>query len=174
MLSFTGASAPASPAPITPKNCRREFIDRSFRIVGLTGIGGAAAIGCRLVGGVGVLGRDTRQRQLREIDGDQLLERIGRGRDARQDDRELVADEPAVRVLYHEDVKNAPDPEAKERELIAYYRERFFNPYRAADVGQVDEVIEPRETRQRVISALEMLQNKRDSNPPKKHGNMPL
>jgi acetyl-CoA carboxylase carboxyltransferase component len=76
-------------------------------------------------------------------------------------------------VLYREDVKNAPDPAAKERELIAYYRERFFNPYRAADVGQVDEVIEPRETRPRLIRALEVLRTKVQQNPPKKHGLAP-
>jgi len=85
----------------------------------------------------------------------------------------VMGAEPAVRVLYHEDVKNAPDPEAKERELIAYYRERFFNPYRAADVGQVDEVIEPRETRPRLIRALEVLRTKVQQNPPKKHGLAP-
>jgi acetyl-CoA carboxylase carboxyltransferase component len=85
----------------------------------------------------------------------------------------VMGAEPAVRVLYHEDVKSAPDPEAKERELIAYYRERFFNPYRAADVGQVDEVIEPRETRPRLIRALEVLRTKVQQNPPKKHGLAP-
>jgi acetyl-CoA carboxylase carboxyltransferase component len=85
----------------------------------------------------------------------------------------VMGAEPAVRVLYRDEVKNAPDPEAKERELIAYYRERFFNPYRAADVGQVDEVIEPRETRPRLIRALEVLRTKVQQNPPKKHGLAP-
>jgi acetyl-CoA carboxylase carboxyltransferase component len=77
---------------------------------------------------------------------------------------------PAVRVLYRNDVLNAPDPAARERELIAYYRDQFFNPYRAADVGQIDEVIEPRETRPRLIRAMEVLRTKVQQNPPKKHG----
>ena len=57
---------------------------------------------------------------------------------------------------------------------IAEYREKFANPYVAAEWGYIDDVIEPKETRPRLINALEMLQNKRDSNPPKKHGNIPL
>jgi acetyl-CoA carboxylase carboxyltransferase component len=78
-----------------------------------------------------------------------------------------------VRVLYAKEVKAAPDPNAKERELIAYYRDRFFNPYRAADVGQIDEVIEPLETRPRLVRALEVLRTKVQQNPPKKHGLFP-
>jgi acetyl-CoA carboxylase carboxyltransferase component len=77
---------------------------------------------------------------------------------------------PAVRVLYRDEVQSAADPAAKERELVALYRERFFNPYRAADVGQIDEVIEPRETRPRLVRALEVLRTKVQQNPPKKHG----
>ena len=85
----------------------------------------------------------------------------------------VMGAEPAVRVLYRDQVQGAPDPAAKERELIGYYREKFFNPYRAADVGQVDEVIEPRETRPRLIRALEVLRTKVQQNPPKKHGLAP-
>ena len=85
----------------------------------------------------------------------------------------VMGAEPAVRVLYRDDVKNAADPAARERELIDYYREQFFNPYRAADVGQIDEVIEPRETRPRLIRALEVLRTKVQQNPPKKHGLIP-
>ncbi len=85
----------------------------------------------------------------------------------------VMGAEPAVRVLYRDDVQNAADPAAKERELIAYYRDRFYNPYRAADVGQVDEVIEPRETRPRLVRALEVLRTKVQQNPPKKHGLVP-
>jgi acetyl-CoA carboxylase carboxyltransferase component len=85
----------------------------------------------------------------------------------------VMGAEPAVRVLYREDVKNAADPAARERELIDYYREQFFNPYRAADVGQIDEVVEPRETRPRLIRALEVLRTKVQQNPPKKHGLIP-
>ncbi len=85
----------------------------------------------------------------------------------------VMGAEPAVRVLYRDEVKSAADPAAKERELLAYYREKFFNPYRAADVGQIDEVIEPRETRPRLIRALEILRTKVQQNPPKKHGLFP-
>ena len=85
----------------------------------------------------------------------------------------VMGAEPAVRVLYREEVRSAADPAARERELIAYYREKFFNPYRAADVGQIDEVIEPRETRPRLIRALEVLRTKVQQNPPKKHGLIP-
>jgi acetyl-CoA carboxylase carboxyltransferase component len=85
----------------------------------------------------------------------------------------VMGAEPAVRVLYAKEVKAAPDPKAKEQELIAYYRERFFNPYRAADVGQIDEVIEPLETRPRLVRALEVLRTKVQQNPPKKHGLFP-
>jgi propionyl-CoA carboxylase beta chain len=57
---------------------------------------------------------------------------------------------------------------------VREYREKFANPFVAAERGYIDEVIEPRDTRRRLIQALEILQNKRDSNPPKKHGNIPL
>jgi acetyl-CoA carboxylase carboxyltransferase component len=57
---------------------------------------------------------------------------------------------------------------------VAEYREKFANPYVAAERGYIDDVIEPKETRPRLINALEMLSNKRDSNPAKKHGNIPL
>ena len=63
---------------------------------------------------------------------------------------------------------------ARKDELVADYREKFANPYVAASRGYIDDVIEPRETRPRLINALEMLSNKRDSNPPKKHGCTPL
>ena len=85
----------------------------------------------------------------------------------------VMGAEPAVRVLYRDEVQNAEDPQARERELIAYYREQFFNPYRAADVGQIDEVIEPVETRPRLVRALEVLRTKVQENPAKKHGLIP-
>ena len=85
----------------------------------------------------------------------------------------VVGGEPAVRVLYRNDVQNAPDPEARQHELVEYYRDQFFNSYRAADLGQIDEVIEPRETRPRLIRALEVLRTKVQQNPPKKHGLIP-
>ena len=66
------------------------------------------------------------------------------------------------------------DPPAFRAERVAEFRERFANPYVAAERGYVDDVIEPRETRRRLISALETLRTKRDQNPPRKHGNLPL
>jgi acetyl-CoA carboxylase carboxyltransferase component len=84
----------------------------------------------------------------------------------------VMGAEPAVRILFRDEVKAAPDPAAKQRELLDYYRGKFFNPYRAADVGQIDEVIEPRETRPRLIRALEILRTKVQQTA-KKHGLFP-
>jgi acetyl-CoA carboxylase carboxyltransferase component len=80
----------------------------------------------------------------------------------------------AVNILYRDEVRAAPDPEAKRRELIEQYKERFSNPYAAAARGFVDDVIDPRDTRYKIIRALDMLKNKAQNNPPKKHGNIPL
>ncbi len=85
----------------------------------------------------------------------------------------VMGAEAAVRVLYRREVRDAEDPAAAEAAYVKGYREAFFNPYRAADVGQIDEVIEPRETRQRLIRALELLRTKVQQNPPKKHGLFP-
>jgi len=81
---------------------------------------------------------------------------------------------PAVNIVNREEIRDADDPEARRRELVQEYESRFSNPYVAAGRGFVDDVIDPRETRYKIIRALEMLQNKADSNPPKKHGNIPL
>jgi acetyl-CoA carboxylase carboxyltransferase component len=86
----------------------------------------------------------------------------------------VMGPDGAVNVIFRKEIAEAADPEARRAELIALYREQFANPYVAASRGYLDDVIEPRETRPRLINALEMLQNKRDTNPPKKHGNMPL
>jgi acetyl-CoA carboxylase carboxyltransferase component len=80
----------------------------------------------------------------------------------------------AVNVIHRRDIAAAPDPDARRSELITEYEQRFNNPYLAAERGLVDDVIEPRETRPRLIRALEMLRNKREAMPPKKHGNIPL
>jgi acetyl-CoA carboxylase carboxyltransferase component len=80
----------------------------------------------------------------------------------------------AVNVIHRREISAAEDPEARRAELIGEYEERFNNPYLAAERGLVDELIEPRETRPRLIRALEMLRNKREGMPPKKHGNIPL
>jgi acetyl-CoA carboxylase carboxyltransferase component len=80
----------------------------------------------------------------------------------------------AIEVIFRRELEGAEDPEALKQRLIADYRERFANPYVAAARGYVDDVIEPRETRPRLISALEVLRTKRDTNPRRKHGNIPL
>jgi acetyl-CoA carboxylase carboxyltransferase component len=85
----------------------------------------------------------------------------------------VMGAEAAVRILYSRQVREADDPAAAAAEHVRHYREAFFNPYRAADVGQIDEVIEARETRPRLIRALELLRTKVQQNPPKKHGLFP-
>jgi acetyl-CoA carboxylase carboxyltransferase component len=82
--------------------------------------------------------------------------------------------EGAVEIIFRDQIARADDPEEAKRRLEAEYRERFANPYEAAARGYVDAVIEPRETRPRLIAALEIFKNKRQTNPPKKHGNIPL
>ena len=80
----------------------------------------------------------------------------------------------AVNVIHRRALAAADDPEAERAELVADYEKQFNNPYVAAQHGLVDDVIEPRHTRPRIIRALEMLRNKRETLPPKKHGNIPL
>ncbi len=82
--------------------------------------------------------------------------------------------EGAVNIVFRDQLASASDPDALRLQLEREYRETLANPYVAAARGYVDDVIEPRETRPRLISALTMLENKRDTNPPKKHGNIPL
>ena len=86
----------------------------------------------------------------------------------------VMGPEGAVNVIFRREIDKAEDPNAKKTELVADYRERFANPYVAASAGFIDNVIEPHETRPRLINSLEMLRNKQRSNPPKKHGNIPL
>jgi propionyl-CoA carboxylase beta chain len=80
----------------------------------------------------------------------------------------------AVEILFRRELEAAADPEARLRELEEEYREKFAHPYQAAARGYLDDVIDPLETRPRLISALRTLLTKRDKNPPKKHGNIPL
>jgi len=80
----------------------------------------------------------------------------------------------AVEIIFRKELEQAADRKAREEELIAEYREKFANPYSAAERGYVDEVIDPADTRRRLIGALDLLRTKRDRNPPKKHGNIPL
>jgi acetyl-CoA carboxylase carboxyltransferase component len=86
----------------------------------------------------------------------------------------VMGPEGAVNIIFRKELAAAKDPEKRREELVAEYREKFANPYIAAGRGYIDDVIEPRETRPRLINALEMLSNKRDTNPAKKHGNIPL
>jgi propionyl-CoA carboxylase beta chain len=80
----------------------------------------------------------------------------------------------AVNIIYRRELEAAPDPEARRAELVGDYERRFSNPYVAAERGLVDEVMEPQETRPRLIKALEMLRAKRGTQPHRKHGNIPL
>ncbi len=86
----------------------------------------------------------------------------------------VMGPEGAVNIIFRKEIAAAEDPEAERARLVEEYRAKFANPYVAASRGYIDDVIEPRETRPRLIEALQMLQNKRDTNPPKKHGNIPL
>jgi len=86
----------------------------------------------------------------------------------------VMGPDGAVSVVFRKELEKAENPAVRKTELVNEYREKFANPYVAAERGYVDDVIEPRETRARLINALEMLQNKRDTNPAKKHGNIPL
>jgi propionyl-CoA carboxylase beta chain len=80
----------------------------------------------------------------------------------------------AAEILFKRDIAEAEDPNKKLEQLVTEYRDRFADPYHAASRGFLDDVIDPRETRPRLISALQTLLTKRDTNPPKKHGNIPL
>lgn len=86
----------------------------------------------------------------------------------------VMGPQGAVNILYRDELDAADDPDARRDELIEEYREEFANPYTAADRGFIDDVIEPGETRERLISDLRMLNSKRKSQPDKKHGNIPL
>ena len=86
----------------------------------------------------------------------------------------VMGPDGAVNIIFRKELEKAKDPVKRKAELVAEYREKFASPYVAAERGYIDDVIEPKETRQRLINALEMLGNKRDANPAKKHGNIPL
>jgi propionyl-CoA carboxylase beta chain len=86
----------------------------------------------------------------------------------------VMGPEGAVNVLYKREIESAADPAAQRALRVAEFRDKFANPYVAASRGFVDAVIPPRETRGRLIAALASLENKRDRNPPRKHGNIPL
>ena len=86
----------------------------------------------------------------------------------------VMGPEGAVNILYKRELEAAGDPAALRAAKVAEFREKFANPYVAASRGFVDEVIRPRQTRAKLVAALATLETKRDRNPPKKHGNIPL
>ncbi len=86
----------------------------------------------------------------------------------------VMGPEGAVKIVYRRELSSAEDPDALRKAKIEEFRDLFANPYIAAEKGYVDEVIEPKFTRPKLIASLRMLENKRDQNPPKKHGNIPL
>jgi len=86
----------------------------------------------------------------------------------------VMGPDGAVNILYKREIEQADDPAALRAEKIAEFREKFANPYVTAARGFIDEVIRPRQTRRKLIQALASLETKRDKNPPRKHGNIPL
>jgi acetyl-CoA carboxylase carboxyltransferase component len=86
----------------------------------------------------------------------------------------VTGPDAAANIIFRREIEAASDPDSRRKELIDDYKERFANPYIAASRGFIDDVIDPRQTRVKIIRALEMLENKTDSNPPRKHGNIPL
>jgi propionyl-CoA carboxylase beta chain len=86
----------------------------------------------------------------------------------------VMGPEGAVNIVYRRELTGASDPEAVRRAKIEEFKERFANPFVAAEHGFLDDVIEPRQTRPRVIRALRLLATKADTMPRKKHGNIPL
>jgi len=86
----------------------------------------------------------------------------------------VMGPEGAVQIIFRKEIETAKDPKKREAELVREYREKFANPYVAAKMGYLDDIIEPPETRPRVINAFQMLRGKRETRPAKKHGNIPL
>ena len=86
----------------------------------------------------------------------------------------VMGPDGAVNIIFREAIQKAKDPQVERERLVNDYRQKFANPFKAAELGYIDEIIMPADTRSRLIRALDMLQNKREKNPPKKHGNIPL
>ncbi|HLG20951.1 MAG TPA: acyl-CoA carboxylase subunit beta [Bdellovibrionota bacterium] len=86
----------------------------------------------------------------------------------------VMGPEGAVNIIFRDEIDKASDPDARRKELVAEYRATFANPYKAAELGYIDEVIVPSTTRMKLIRGLDLLQDKKDQNPPRKHGNIPL
>ncbi len=86
----------------------------------------------------------------------------------------VMGPDGAVNIIFRKEIETAADPVAEKARLVADYREKFANPFKAAELGYIDEVIRPEQTRMKIIRALEMLKDKRQENLPRKHGNIPL
>jgi propionyl-CoA carboxylase beta chain len=86
----------------------------------------------------------------------------------------VMGPDQAMNIIARDEIAQSDDPDATKQKLVDDYRETFANPYGAAALGYIDAVITPEKTRPRIIEALTMVENKRDSNPAKKHGNIPL
>jgi propionyl-CoA carboxylase beta chain len=86
----------------------------------------------------------------------------------------VMGPEGAVNIIFRKEIEAATDAKAEKDRLVADYREKFANPFKAAELGYIDEVIRPEQTRLKLIKALEMLKDKRQENLPRKHGNIPL
>ena len=86
----------------------------------------------------------------------------------------VMGPDGAVNIIFRNEIEKAKKPETERERLTADYRQKFANPFKAAELGYIDEIIRPEDTRPRLIAALEMLAYKRDKNPPTTHGNIPL
>ena len=86
----------------------------------------------------------------------------------------VMGPDGAVNIVFRSEIEKAKDPVAEKARLVEEYRRTFANPFKAAELGYIDEVLMPRDTRPRLISSLKALENKREKNPPRKHGNIPL
>ena len=86
----------------------------------------------------------------------------------------VMGPDGAVNIIHRNAISKAADPDTEREKLVDEYRRTFANPFKAAEMGYIDEIIMPADTRPHLIRALDMLHNKRDKNPPKKHGNVPL
>jgi acetyl-CoA carboxylase carboxyltransferase component len=86
----------------------------------------------------------------------------------------VMGPQGAVEIIYRKEIRSADDPVARKAELVEEYTETFANPYQAAERGYVDDVIDPADTRRKVIAGFELLRSKREELPKRKHGNVPL
>ena len=86
----------------------------------------------------------------------------------------VMGPDGAVKIVFRRELASAENPEEAKTGYVDSYRETFANPFKAAELGYVDEILYPENTRERLYSALKMLENKRETLPPKKHGNIPL